>query len=108
MNTNFKYEANRVLEYVFPTFSNPSAIFVLSYRADLTKRAEKASVEVFACNLKRLLLTPPVRGKVVLGIDPGFRNGCKYAVTSPTGNTWGLLWSRGWDERVPSEARWEE
>ena len=51
----------------------------------MTKKAERASVEVFASNLKRLLLTPPVRGKIVLGIDPGFRNGCKFAVTDSTG-----------------------
>jgi len=40
---------------------------------------------VFAANLKQLLLTPPVRGKLILGIDPGFHNGCKFAVISATG-----------------------
>ena len=59
-------------------------------RSELTKQAEKASVEVFASNLKRLLLAPPVRGKVVLGLDPGFRNGCKYAVTSAIGGNFDL------------------
>ena len=54
-------------------------------RSELTKTAEKASVEVFASNLKKLLLMPPVRGRVVLGVDPGFRNGCKWAITSETG-----------------------
>ncbi|XP_067680479.1 S1 RNA-binding domain-containing protein 1-like isoform X2 [Haliotis asinina] len=54
-------------------------------RSELTKTAEKDSILVFASNLKRLLLTPPVRGKMVFGIDPGFKNGCKTAVVSATG-----------------------
>ncbi|CAL1528427.1 unnamed protein product [Lymnaea stagnalis] len=54
-------------------------------RAELTKDAEKASISVFTSNLKRLLLTPPVKNKTILGIDPGFTNGCKIAVISPTG-----------------------
>ncbi|XP_038075512.1 S1 RNA-binding domain-containing protein 1-like [Patiria miniata] len=54
-------------------------------RSNLTKTAEKASVDVFAQNLRRLLLTPPVRGKVIMGVDPGFKHGCKVAVTSPLG-----------------------
>ncbi|CAL4124636.1 unnamed protein product [Meganyctiphanes norvegica] len=54
-------------------------------RSELTERAEIASVEIFAQNLKKLLLTPPVRGKTVLAIDPGFTNGCKIGVTNPQG-----------------------
>ncbi|XP_063585380.1 S1 RNA-binding domain-containing protein 1-like [Penaeus indicus] len=54
-------------------------------RSELTEMAEIASVEVFAANLRKLLLTPPVRGKTVLAIDPGYANGCKIGVTSPTG-----------------------
>lgn len=52
-------------------------------RSEQTKAAEKASIAVFADNLRRLLLMPPVKGKTVLGIDPGFKNGCKCAVVSP-------------------------
>nr|XP_032830010.1 S1 RNA-binding domain-containing protein 1 isoform X2 [Petromyzon marinus] len=55
------------------------------YRASLTRRAELASISLFAKNLRKLLLVPPVRGRSVLGIDPGFRHGCKLALTSPTG-----------------------
>jgi hypothetical protein len=44
---------------------------VRQVRSELTQKAERAAVEVFATNLKRLLLSPPVRGKTVLGIDPG-------------------------------------
>lgn len=51
-------------------------------RSLLTKNAEKESVEVFAKNLKQLLLVRPVKGKRVLGIDPGYKNGCKLALIS--------------------------
>ncbi|CAG5130679.1 unnamed protein product, partial [Candidula unifasciata] len=59
-------------------------------RSDLTKNAEKASVSVFSANLKKLLLTQPVKNKTILGVDPGFRNGCKLAVISPTSQ---VLWT---------------
>lgn len=51
-------------------------------RSMLTKNAEKESIEVFAKNLKQLLLLKPVKGKRILGIDPGFKNGCKLALIS--------------------------
>jgi len=46
--------------------------------------AEIASIEVFAKNLKQLLLVSPLKGERILGIDPGFRNGCKLAMISET------------------------
>ncbi|HFE52993.1 MAG TPA: S1 RNA-binding domain-containing protein, partial [Bacteroidetes bacterium] len=54
-------------------------------RNALTDRAEEHAIQVFARNLRALLLTPPVRGKVIMGIDPGYRTGCKVAVIDPTG-----------------------
>lgn len=51
-------------------------------RSSLKDRAEKASIEVFATNLKEPLLTPPVKGMKILGIDPGFRHGSKCALIS--------------------------
>lgn len=51
-------------------------------RSNLTKSAEKTSVDVFAKNLKQLLLLHPVKGKKILGIDPGYKNGCKIALIS--------------------------
>lgn len=51
-------------------------------RSTLTKNAEKESIEVFAKNLKQLLILRPVKGKRILGIDPGFKNGCKLALIS--------------------------
>ncbi|XP_035210140.1 uncharacterized protein YdcI-like [Stegodyphus dumicola] len=54
-------------------------------RSDLSKHAEKESIAVFCSNLKSLLLTPPVRGKTVVGVDPGFTHGCKIAAVSSKG-----------------------
>ncbi|XP_075216593.1 S1 RNA-binding domain-containing protein 1 [Lycorma delicatula] len=61
-------------------------LVVRSVRAELNKEAERASIEVFAANLKKLLLMPPLRGKVVMAIDPGFHHGCKIAVTAQNGS----------------------
>jgi protein Tex len=55
-------------------------------RRDLTDAAEKHAVEVFARNLRSLLLQPPIPKQVVLAIDPGLRSGCKIAVLDPHGN----------------------
>lgn len=54
-------------------------------RNDLTARAQAAAIRVFALNLKPLLMQPPVRGHVAIGLDPGIRTGCKVAVVDATG-----------------------
>lgn len=54
-------------------------------RAEITSRAGEQAVKVFAANLRQLLLQPPVRDKVILGIDPGFRTGCKWALIDDIG-----------------------
>jgi uncharacterized protein len=54
-------------------------------RNELTSLAEEQAIRVFAKNLHNLLLQPPVKDKVVLGIDPGYRTGCKLAVVDETG-----------------------
>jgi len=51
----------------------------------LTEQADAHAINIFAENVKNLLLQPPVRGKVIMGIDPGFRSGCKVAVIDSTG-----------------------
>ncbi|XP_051163187.1 S1 RNA-binding domain-containing protein 1 isoform X2 [Leptopilina boulardi] len=56
------------------------------FRNEMNEKAEIASIEVFATNLKQLILTPPFKGKPVLGIDPGFYHGCKLAVVSENGD----------------------
>ncbi len=54
-------------------------------RAELTETAAENAMKVFAVNLKQLLMQPPVKGKTVLGLDPGYRTGCKVAVVDDTG-----------------------
>ena len=54
-------------------------------RNQLTERAEAEAVKIFAKNTESLLMTPPVKGKRVLSIDPGYRTGCKVAVLDETG-----------------------
>lgn len=54
-------------------------------KSTLLEQAEDHAIEVFTKNLRNLLLQPPLKGNVVLGLDPGFRTGCKIAVTDPTG-----------------------
>lgn len=54
-------------------------------RTALTEKAGEQAIRVFAANLRALLLQPPVRDKIVLGLDPGYRTGCKAAVVDETG-----------------------
>ncbi|WP_206711617.1 Tex family protein [Peribacillus faecalis] len=54
-------------------------------RAELTEKAEDRAIHIFAENLRNLLLQPPLKGKVVLGVDPAYRTGCKLAVVDETG-----------------------
>ena len=54
-------------------------------RNSLTEKAEEGAMKLFAENLKQLLMQPPVKGKTVLGLDPGYRTGCKLAVVDDTG-----------------------
>jgi len=54
-------------------------------RSDLSEKAYAGAIHNFALNLKPLLMQPPVKGFVTMGLDPGYRNGCKVAVVDPTG-----------------------
>ena len=54
-------------------------------RNALTDTANESAISVFAKNTRQLLMQPPVKGKVTLGLDPGYRTGCKVAVVDPTG-----------------------
>ncbi len=54
-------------------------------RSQLTENAEKQAIRVFGLNLRQLLLAPPLAGHTVMGLDPGYRTGCKLAVIGPTG-----------------------
>ncbi|MFJ6412865.1 Tex family protein [Terribacillus saccharophilus] len=54
-------------------------------RSMLSEKAEEQAIKIFSENLKNLLLQPPLKGRVVLGVDPAFRTGCKLAVIDETG-----------------------
>ncbi len=54
-------------------------------RAELTDKAQENAIRVFALNLKPLLMAPPVKGRVAIGLDPGYAHGCKVAVVDETG-----------------------
>ena len=58
-------------------------------RNALTEKAQAHAIGIFAANLKNLLLQPPLAGKVVMGVDPGFRTGCKVVVVDATGTPQG-------------------
>ena len=54
-------------------------------RSELTEKSEEGAIEVFAKNLENYLLTPPMKDKIILGLDPAYRTGCKLAVIDYTG-----------------------
>ena len=91
-----------VISSIFPARSDKSAEFLRlaaedSYsrlifpsiereiRNELTDEASSGAIKLFGTNLRQLLLQPPVKGKTVIGLDPGFRTGCKLAVVDMTG-----------------------
>ena len=63
---------------IFPSLENET-------RNSLTERAQESAMTVFSKNLHQLLMQPPLRGRVVLGLDPAYRTGCKVAVVDETG-----------------------
>lgn len=106
LKVDLEISADLVLNYLFgevvtstksPAYKYVSAATVDSYerliapsiereiRSQLFDDASEGAIKVFAKNLKPLLLQPPVKGKVALGLDPGFRTGCKLAVVDATG-----------------------
>lgn len=73
----------RVIEDAYKRLLAPS--IEREVRGQLTEKAEEHAITIFSANLRNLLLQPPVKGKVVLGVDPAFRTGCKLAVVDDTG-----------------------
>ncbi|GAB4527730.1 MAG: Tex family protein [Anaerolineales bacterium] len=71
-------------------------------RRTLTEKADSHAIRVFAENLRALLLQPPLSGHTVLGLDPGYRTGCKAAVVDPTGKVLdtGLIYVGRDDQRA--------
>ena len=105
LKVSVEYDNDKIVEYlkskVIKSESSPCACYVISaindslkrlilpsiereIRAELTEKSEDVSIEVFKDNLEHLLLIPPMKDKIVLGLDPAYRTGCKLAVISNT------------------------
>ena len=80
----FKPELIEAIEDSYKRLIAPS--IAREIRAIKNEEAEAQAIKIFAMNLKNLLMQPPIKGKVVLGVDPAFRTGCKLAVISPSSN----------------------
>ena len=106
LTIKIQYDANRVLEYLASKEIKNTASIVCdivkeaiedSYkrliepsiereiRSELTEEAEIRAIDNFGTNLEKLLLQPPMKDKIVLGLDPAYRTGCKLAVLDDTG-----------------------
>ena len=106
LRVSVKADAEKILDFLSKKMnveqSNPSAVMVKEaiedgykrliqpsiereIRNELTEKAEDQAIYIFSENLKNLLLQPPLKGKMVLGVDPAYRTGCKFAVVDPTG-----------------------
>ncbi len=72
-----------VMEDAYKRLISPS--IEREVRNELTEKAEAHAIRIFSANLRSLLLQPPVKGRVVLGVDPAYRTGCKLAVVDETG-----------------------
>lgn len=94
---------NAILSEVVKNFDSPAFPYIASavtdsydrlispsiereIRAELTDTASESAISLFALNLKNLLMQSPLKGKTVLGFDPGYRTGCKLAVVTKTGD----------------------
>lgn len=75
---------SKSIDYAYKNLIKPS--ITRRIKTEMKIRAEIASIKVFADNVKQLLLASPIRGKIILGIDPGFSHGCKLAVVSECGD----------------------
>lgn len=80
----FKEELKEAIEDSYKRLIAPS--ISREIRAILTENAQEQAIHIFSLNLKNLLLQAPMKGHVVLGVDPAFRTGCKLAVISPSSN----------------------
>ncbi|MGU9476656.1 RNA-binding transcriptional accessory protein Tex [Clostridium perfringens] len=71
------------IKYSFKRLIYPS--IEREIRSELTSKGEEGAIDIFKANLKALLMQAPIKGKVVMGFDPGFRTGCKVAILDETG-----------------------
>ena len=89
-NKIIKNDKSNVIEIVKDSIKDSLKRLILpsverEIRTELTEIGENSAIENFGKNLEKLLLTPPIKDKIVLGFDPAFRTGCKLAVIDSTG-----------------------
>jgi len=87
---NIKVDGNICSKYVLEAIEDGYKRLIFpsierEIRSELTDEANEQAIKIFSNNLESLLLQPPMKGKVVLGLDPAFRTGCKLAVVDETG-----------------------
>jgi uncharacterized protein len=105
LKVKIEVEEDRILDYLYKKWTKPNTVtteyvkqaikdglgrLILpaverEVRNELTEIAEEQAIKVFSKNLHQLLLQPPVSGKIMLGVDPAYRTGCKWAVVDDTG-----------------------
>ncbi|WP_338779508.1 Tex family protein [Metabacillus sp. FJAT-52054] len=82
-HTSVKQLMEEAIEDAYKRLIEPS--IEREIRKELTEKADAQAIHIFSENLRNLLLQPPLKGRVVLGLDPAYRTGCKLAVVSETG-----------------------
>lgn len=90
LNDNIKDKTSICSKYVSDAISDAYKRLIFpsverEIRTELTDEANEQAIKIFSNNLESLLLQPPMKGKVVMGLDPAFRTGCKLAVIDETG-----------------------
>lgn len=103
LKIKIEYEIEEIFEYIYKDYQKNYFTIILKeiindslkrliipsveneIRVDLFSRAEDESIIVFKKNLSSLLMYPPIKDKVILGFDPGFRTGCKWALVNKNG-----------------------
>ncbi len=83
-NNMFKDDIKEAIKDSYKRLIYPS--IEREIRSDLKEKADKKAIEIFSMNLKNLLLQAPIKNKMVLGVDPAFRTGCKLAVINEMGS----------------------
>ena len=84
LKVSIELDHDLAMSTVYRTVAIPGSA-ATEIRSDLTDKANEGAIGQFALNLRPLLMQPPVKGKVTMGLDPGYRMGCKVAVVDGTG-----------------------
>ncbi len=108
VNSNIRiFIADSIRRLIYPSLER-------EIRSNLTEQAEEDAIDIFAINLKNLLLQPPMKDKIVLGVDPAFRTGCKLTVFNEQGTVLAkdviyphekYIGEKGYEVRIPQSEK---